>query len=113
MQALFKSAEESIKSHKNHLRDEGLLDDSDPAAGAPLSPEESAAAAAAAVARRQEEAERKAREARVTRFFCPSCNRVHDHEDPASPFSEPPVLTPQPGTGVRCSQQHQCVGSQQ
>jgi len=34
----------------------------------------------------------------VTRFFCPACNRVHDHEEQMD--DPPPITTPQPGVCV-------------
>jgi hypothetical protein len=93
LQALFKAGEGAIKAHKDHLKEEGLQDDEP---DTDQDPEAAAAAAAVVAAKRREEAERQ-REARVTRFFCPSCNRVHDHEERLGYPNEPPILTPQPG----------------
>lgn len=106
-QALFKSAEESIQAHREHLKDEGLLDgdnnnDGDKksaAAGDGRCDGDGAAAGGGAAKEEQQQPQPPQQRLRhVTRFFCASCNRVHDHEEPID--EAPPVITPQPGESV-------------
>jgi hypothetical protein len=33
----------------------------------------------------------------TNRYYCPSCNRVHEHEGAMAEPAEPPLLGPQPG----------------
>jgi hypothetical protein len=85
LQALCKAGEESIAAHRDHLKDEGLLIEEDH----PTKAREGEAAPR----RRQEPATADA--LRGNSFYCHSCQRYHEHEEPM--YGEPPIPTPQPG----------------